>query len=235
MYVITDSRISTGSLEHLKNYGFQAITLPAFECLAEPVASHTDMLIFFGFGKLFCHKKYYSANVELIDRLSAISDTKVVTSIEPIYPIYPQDVLFNACIIGDKLICNTGTVSRHILQNAEEHGYNIIDVSQGYTKCSIFPVSDNAIITSDRIISERCQNAGIDVLLIPSGNISLPGYGYGFIGGVGGVYGNQAYFCGSLQAHPNGAQISEFCNKHNRIAVSLSDNILQDVGSLFFI
>lgn len=235
MYVITDTRISAISLDALKHYGFQAILLPASENLAKPVASHTDMLIFLGFGKLFCHEKYYSANTKLIDRLSEISGAKTVTSRETICPSYPQDVLFNACIVGDKLICNTKTVSKLILQNADKCNYNIIDVTQGYTKCSIFPISDNAIITSDKIIAERCRNAGLDVLLIPQGNISLLGYDYGFIGGVGGVCGNKAYFCGSLKYHPSGAQIIEFCNKHNKTAVSLSNNILQDVGSLFFV
>lgn len=74
---------------------------------------------------------------------------------------------------------------------------------------------------------------GIDVLTVSEGHISLPPYNFGFIGGSCGERGGKVYFCGSINSHPDGARIKEFCEKHGKTAISLSDRELIDVGSLF--
>ena len=45
-------------------------------------------------------------------------------------------------------------------------GYEIINVKQGYAKCSICVVSDNAIITADKGIAKAAIQNRIDVLEI---------------------------------------------------------------------
>ena len=235
MVVISDNRICPKALSLLKAEGFEPILLPAADYLQEGVASHTDMLIFVGFGKVFCHENYYKSNSEIIEIIASLTNSEICISSEPTGKKYPLDVLFNACIVGNNLICNEKNVSRLISGAAKAHGCKIIGVSQGYTKCSVCVVSDNAIITSDSGIAKACRDKGIDVLKISEGHISLPPYNFGFIGGASGVHGDKVYFCGSLDTHPNGEKIKEFCIKHKKIAVSLSDGELQDVGSLFFI
>jgi hypothetical protein len=235
MYVVTDERISETSLAYLKNEGFSSILIPPATYLQPAVASHTDMLLFLGFDRLFCHCRYYESNAELIDNLCRISGKALTLSDEPTGEKYPLDVLFNACIVGEKIICNRKTVSKLILDKALEFGYEIIDVPQGYTKCSVTVVSDNAVITADKAIAAACKNAGIDVLEISEGHISLPPYDFGFIGGASGACGDNVYFCGSLDHHPDGEMIKAFCEKHKKAAISLTGGQLQDTGSLFFI
>ncbi len=235
MQVITDSRIDKSSLHSLDRLGFEAILLPKADYLQPSVASHTDMLIFMGFGRLFCHKNYYESNRELIERIANDSRLELTLSNEPTGDKYPLDVLFNVCIVDNHLICNEKTVSRLILETAKKQNYSIINVPQGYTKCSICVVSKNAIITADKAIAATCNMAGIDVLTVSEGHVSLPPYNFGFIGGASGACDDKVYFCGSLDTHPDGEKIKEFCRKHKKIAVSLSDGELQDVGSLFFI
>ena len=171
----------------------------------------------------------------VIDNIAKIGCLSLSVSNEKWSQDYPNDVLFNACIVGNKLICNKKTVSNNILSAASEHGYEIINVNQGYTKCSICPVSDNAIITADKCIASACKKNGIDVLLISEGHISLLPYNFGFIGGTSGVYRDSVYFCGALTSHPDGDKITDFCIKHGKKAVSLSKGDLEDVGSIFFI
>ena len=235
MYVITDHKIYSSSLSSLVNRGFIPILMPSCDHLQQGISSHTDMLIFIGFDKLFCHRSYYEANRSIIDRILSISNLSLSLSDESLSENYPNDVLFNAIKIGDKLICNKKTVSQHILEAADSNGCDIIHVPQGYTKCSVCAVTDNAIITSDKAIHTACSALGIDSLLITVGNISLPPYDYGFIGGASGAYLDKVYFCGDLSSHPDGAKISDFCKLHGKEAVSLSKDNLQDVGSLFFI
>lgn len=234
MRVAVDRRISKGSLLSLRSFGFEPVLMPPSPLLQPGVASHTDMLIFIGFGGIFCHTSYYEANRELINELAGDKYT-VYVSHEQMSSDYPSDVLFNGCILGKHLICNTKTISRLILDAAENNGYNILHVPQGYTKCSICIVDANALITSDRAIARICSNIGIDVLTVSEGHISLPPYSYGFIGGAGGSCGESVYFCGSLDKHPDGEAIKNFCKKYGKSAISLSDEQLLDVGSLYFI
>lgn len=235
MLVVTDKRINRDSLLSLTSFGFEPVLLDPAEYLSEPVSGHTDMLFFIGFGNIFCHRKYYDFNKSVIDRIADASGCKIAISDEPTGEKYPRDVLFNACLIGNRLICNEKTISKHILDAAKISGCEIVTVPQGYTKCSVCVVSDNAIITADESINFACSSYGIDVLKITEGHISLPPYDYGFIGGASGAFGDKVYFCGSLDLHPDGKKIKEFCQKHKKTAVSLSNGELQDVGSLFFI
>ena len=52
-------------------------------------------------------------------------------------------------IVNDNMICKTNSTSRHLLNFAETNNINIINSNQGYSKCSICIVSENAIITED--------------------------------------------------------------------------------------
>jgi hypothetical protein len=235
MYAVTDERIGESSLTRLINEGFSPILMPPATYLQPAVSAHTDMLIFIGFDRLFCHRRYFESNRELIDKLCRISGKALTLSDEPTGEKYPLDVLFNACIVGKKLICNPKTVSRLILDAAAEQGFETVSVPQGYTKCSVAKVSDGAVITADNAIAEACRAAGIDVLLISEGHISLPPYNFGFIGGASGLCGDKVYFCGSLSSHPDGDRIREFCEKHKKTAISLSSGELQDVGSIYFL
>lgn len=235
MFALTDCRTDPQILSSLGRLGYETIPMPPADYLQSGVASHSDMLIFIGFGKLFCHEKYYVANRELIDRIASLCGVELALSDEPTGANYPRDVLFNACLLGNRLICNKNTVSKLILAAAEGLRYEIISVNQGYTKCSVAVVSENAIITADKSIGSACSSFGIDVLTICEGHISLPPYDYGFIGGASGFCDDKVYFCGSLEKHPDGERIKKFCEKHGKIAISLSDGELQDVGTLFLL
>ena len=235
MTALIDQRATRESIAALKRLGFNIITMPPSHFLQTGVASHTDMLIFIGFGRLFCHASYYEENKALIDDIARIGNLNISLSDEDWGQDYPKDVLFNACLVGKKLICNEKTVSTSILFAAQKSECEIINVPQGYTKCSICVVSDNAIITADKPIADICLKIGMDVLLISEGHISLPPYSFGFIGGTSGLYKNDLYFCGSLEAHPDAEKIKEFCKKHGKTAFPLTNCELQDVGSIFFI
>ena len=105
MYAVTDERIGESSLTRLINEGFSPILMPPATYLQPAVSAHTDMLIFIGFDRLFCHRRYFESNRELIDKLCRISGKALALSDEPTGEKYPIDVLFNACIVGEKLIC----------------------------------------------------------------------------------------------------------------------------------
>ena len=235
MIALVDERIDDTSLLTLKAMGAELFLMPPASYLQKGVASHPDMLVFCAFGRLSCHAKYYKEHKELIDAVICTSRLKLTLSDENTGSEYPCDVLFNAALVGDTLVCNKKTVSTLILEAAEDAGCKILHVPQGYTKCSTAIVSDNAIITADKPIFNACLSAGIDALLVSADGVDLPDYNCGFIGGASGTFGDNMFFCGNITLHPDGEAISIFCQKHDKTAVSLSNKKLFDVGTIIFI
>ena len=210
-------------IDALRQEGFEIRLLAPFSALSEPVSTHADMLLFSVGDTIFKHKDYEVTSIE-----SAIGID------EPIGANYPSDVPLNIALVGKNALCNTKHASKTALRYLEENGYTIHHVTQGYAHCSTCIVSENAIITADRSIASAAEKAGIDVLRITEGNISLPPYSYGFIGGASGVTNGAVYFCGSLKHHPDGESIRSFCENHERRVVELVDAPLFDVGGILF-
>ena len=145
---------------------------------------------------------------------------------------YPNNVMLNCVVLNDKLICNTKTISDEVLQMAIKDNLKIINVNQGYTKCSTCIVSENAIITSDKSIYKSCRNE-MDVLLIRQGYIELTGTDYGFIGGSSFKYNrNTLVFSGNIKLHPDYESIKSFVENHNVELLSLTENTMIDIGSI---
>lgn len=231
--VITDERIDKSCERRLSELGYEIIKLPPSPRLAPPVASHPDMLIFMGKGRLVCEGGYFSAHSEIINRIAALGELEIVLAPEALSPEYPRDVLFNAAPVGDRLICRQGSVSESIL--ALYPCRDRVSVKQGYAKCSCLTVGDGGVITADRSVAKGCIETGLDVLLLDSHGVALSGYDCGFIGGAGGDDGERILFCGSLEGHPEGKAIAEFCRRHHREPISLSEKGLYDYGTLMFV
>lgn len=105
-------------------------------------------------------------------------------------------------------------------------------MKQGYSKCSICVLSENAIITSDNVIHKRAVANGIDSLLISQGFIDLPGFDYGFIGGASfKISKNKIAFTGHLDKHPDKERIFSFLSLHNIKPVYITEKAVFDIGS----
>ena len=68
------------------------------------------------------------------------------------------------------LIHNLNFTDKKILDYCKDK--KTINVKQGYTKCSILPVKEKAIITNDKGIYDTLKNEDFDILLLPFGDIS---------------------------------------------------------------
>ncbi len=234
MICVCDYRTPRGVLDSLKKE-FEIIQLPPDPSLPEAVNGHSDLLIFILEKHLITRKSYYRSARNEIDLICEKGNLGLILSDTQAGDIYPNDCGLCAAISNNKIICRKLSADVQILRLASSLGYTVLDVPQGYSKCSCAVLADGAIITSDRGIVKIALKSGIDTLLISEGNIDLPGYPYGFIGGATGLGGNTLYFCGNIKAHPDHNAIEDFAYKHNTKCVSLSEERLYDIGSLFFI
>lgn len=209
--------------------GIEIVTIPDCPALPPPIRSHADMLLFKVNEKLWVAEKNTS------ERLDFVPDgIKFLTDVFS-YPDrleYPHDIRFNAALISDFLFCREKYISPVILENVDA---KIVDVRQGYAKCSVCTVNDYSFITADPSLKKAGDKCGLDVLLISSGNITLDGYDYGFIGGASALCGNKLFFFGDIRNHPNYNAIHDFIYKRGVEEIPLCQNQLYDFGGALFV
>lgn len=213
--------------------GLKIETVKLSKCchLTAPVCRHADMLCcHLGATKILLERSQIDAAEKLNEFGFAPEFIDLSTDVKNHYPF---DVLLNAAFAGDNLIANTGTVSDIILKYAIQNGYRIINVKQGYTKCSVCVVNEEAIITDDTTIKSACDENGFDALLVEKGSVKLDGHAYGFIGGCTGLIDKDCLaFCGDIDRHSDAHKIKDFLKKHGVRPLSLFDGDLIDVGGI---
>jgi len=101
--------------------------------------------------------------------------------------------------------------------------------------CSTLIVDDNSIITADNGIHEKALNNKLNSLLISPGNIDLPDYNYGFIGGASGSDNESIFLTGSLENHKDKKKIEIFIKEQNKNIIYLSSKKIIDIGSIFIL
>lgn len=213
----------------LERMGASYIPMPDCSHVMPALSGHADLVIsHLGENRFIIAKNAEVENVELVNILTN-SGGRVRLSTKALGNVYPDDVILNCCIIGDKLLCNTHHTDPSVLEMFPKR----IHVKQGYAKCAVCVVDDNSAITSDEGIYKQMQRSGIDVLLISPGYIELRGFDTGFIGGSSfKLAPNIMAFTGSLDMHPDGQSIFSFLSRKGISSICLTTEPIFDVGSV---
>ena len=205
--------------------------IPVEPCadLPEGIASHADLQILHLGGNSVLTASCSKKSTEMLDLMGfEIKNTKNSLDF-----CYPGDCLINAEIIGKNIIINPAAADEKLLQFAEENDYNIIAVKQGYAKCSVLAVCEDAVITADPGIAKILQSKDIEVLKINEGGIYLKGYDTGFIGGCGGMVENKILgTSGDLKSIKDCDNIKDFLRNRNIYAENLGGKTLRDIGGI---
>lgn len=226
--LIVDYRIDNEESAYLISMGYTLIICPPSNLLYQAVCGHPDMLMNICGKNIIVHK---DMNNEFIQEL-AILNYKVYKSNSTLQKSYPYNVFLNSLCLGDIFVHSISFTDIKLLALIKNK--KLINVKQGYTKCSTCIVNDHAIITSDRSIAKTLILEKIDVLLLPPGDILLPGLNYGFIGGATGLIEDKVLaFYGHLDHYLYGKEVLEFLKKHMVEPVFLRNGKLIDRGSIF--
>ena len=152
------------------------------------------------------------------------------------YGQYSDTCRYNVLKIGNYLFHNLKYTDSSILKAASKCGYEMVNVKQGYARCSSLIVNEKAIITSDPGISIVVKKQNIDVLLVRPGDIILPGEKYGFLGGASGIMQDGSILVsGDLSRHKDYGKIELFLNKYNSNIFNIKGQDLYDSGSLIVV
>lgn len=211
-------------IKELEKCGLNVLVTEACADILPALRCHADMLFSnLGNGEFLIEK----SQTVLKDKLRKLNFFTAYNDIE-LGKTYPDDIALNACIIGNKVICGKKGVHTAIKNNRD-----IIEVNQGYAKCSVCVVDENSLITDDESIYDACISNGLDALMVNKGSVIISGFDYGFIGGCcGKISDDTIAFCGDLDTHDDADRIKSFLRERGIYPVSLGMGYLTDIGSL---
>ena len=225
-YFLVNPRFPDEFESRLAPFG-EVLRVPEFSALDFPVSAHPDMQAASIGGGLFIHGE----NEKLASLLESrgIPYSRVCARAGR---LYPADVALNLFAVKSILFANTKHASADVLSFAENNGFSLAHIKQGYAKCSAMLLGD-AIVTADNSIYRAANERGIDVLLISPGSIGIEKYDTGFIGGASGAVakGLTAVF-GDILSHPDGEKIKAFAQARGEEIISLGKGALFDYGGI---
>lgn len=215
-------------INELTELGIECLTLNKNYLLDDEVSCHADMLSF-NFG-----------NGQVLINMDSIGEGELKNiGIEPVFyknkirSPYPEDIPLNVSFTGKHIICNSAYTAKEIIDFSNKNNIEIITTKQGYSKCNLCIVSDNAVITEDRGLACLLKNYQYHVLLISSGDIYLSDTHYGFLGGAScKIAPDKMYFSGDLNKHRDYESIVNFLNLYNVKPIYSKSRKLTDFGSI---
>ena len=242
--IIADSRMPEEAKKNLKKLG-NVLFLNPTEITYNSISSHPDIFFFQKDDALI-----YAPNApkRIIKELKK-RKIKLIEGKKEVGKKYPETVPYNAVGIGNLLIHNLKHTDETILSSYENH----INVNQGYTRCNLLALNENAFITSDvgifnAVNSQQTTDNSLypheslvetygrtSVLYIDPKQIKLEGQKNGFFPGCCGVWKNNLIVCGSTKNLKEKAELDKFLKDNNFNLIELYDGDLIDVGSVFFI
>lgn len=216
-------------LHSLASRGIETVEIRPNKNLDQPIQSHADML---------CH--HLGGNQLMIaqgerDLRSRFEKFgfRIFESERPVRSPYPNDSSLNVLRVGNLAFMGKMEQDKKIRTYFQNQNIRVIEVRQGYARCSVAVVDDQSVITADVGIAQACIQTGLYVLHIRPGFIRLEGYPYGFIGGCCGKLGkNKIGFAGDLTSHPDCNAILEFLSIKRIEVIPLMDGPLTDIGGI---
>ena len=241
--IIADSRMPEEAKKNLKKLG-NVIFINPTSVTYNSISSHPDIFFFQKDDALI-----YAPNApkRIIKELKK-RKIKLIEGKKEVGKKYPETVPYNAVGIGNLLIHNLKHTDETILSSYKNH----INVNQGYTRCNLLALNENAFITSDVGIfnavnrQQTTDNSlypheslvetygRTSVLYIDPKQIKLEGQKNGFFPGCCGVWKNNLIVCGSTKNLKEKAELDKFLKDNNFNLIELYDGELIDVGSIFF-
>lgn len=233
--IIVDNRIRKIEMEFLNKLYRNILALPSINNVYEEISSHVDIYISKIKDTLIIEKAMYdNIKEKVLD-----NDICIVRGNETVKNPYPNDILYNVCVIGNNAIHNFKYTDKKLLEIIDKKGLNKININQGYSNCSIAVIDDNSAIVSDKKIANMLQEYGIDTLYIDEkldiklldkkGNYSKMS---GFIGGAIERMENNVIVFGDLNKIDKENKIRNFITSRNLNVIDFKGFDVIDYGGI---
>lgn len=229
-FAIVAGNASEEIISNLEKKNIRVIKTIKCQNLDPSIAYHPDLVIHpIDHNSLIIAPEVFSYYEKELEGLNL----RLIKGNQKLSSKYPGDIAYNVGRLGNYAIHNfkytDGLLKAHLLKEDLE----LIDIKQGYSKCSMVIVDEESVITSDSTIYKRLKDLGFYILKIEPGFIELQGQNYGFIGGAtGNISKDEIVFSGQIKTHPEKEKIEKFIElKNKKIAYLSKDNII-DIGTV---
>lgn len=234
-YIIVDGRMRNIEKNTLKYLGYKLIELKKSNNVYAEISSHVDIFTTKINDTLVVEKSKF----ENLDFLLKESQYNIICGKEEVGLNYPEDIKYNVCIIGNYAIHNFKYTDKVVLKKLKENDYELINVEQGYSNCSIAVIDNTSVITTDKKIAEKLIANNFSVVLldyVPDiklkdeyGNFSSM---TGFIGGAIGRVGDNIIIFGDLDKIDKAGKIRKFITTRNLNIIDFKDLDVIDYGGI---
>ncbi len=230
MDILVDFRMKPIFLEYFKSLGYNVIKVLNNNILYSEISSHPDIFA--------CRVKE-----KIIASSNIMTDKKITDCVfgENVENLYPNDIKYNVCITNKYAICLEKYISDRLKKEIKKNKLEVINVNQGYTKCSLIALNDENYITSDIGIKVKLEERGFNVLYVHNENIKLldenGSYSNmtGFIGGATCVIDNKFILFGDRDKLKEKAILEEFLIKNGYTFIDFKGEDIIDYGSVVLI
>lgn len=226
--IFVDSRINAEELYNLKQLSTSIMKVPCYNKLYTSIQGHPDILMHIvNKNTIIVHKDMPIDFIHMLHKLNfnvLLSDSALESS-------YPLDIRLNAVSLPNYFIHTLKYSDKKLLNYNKKK--TLINVKQGYTKCSLAIVNNSSFITSDISMAKTLNDYKFNVLYVPAGDIVLDGLDYGFIGGTCGlIEENILCFFGDLNYYKYGNEVLDFLRICKVEPIFLRKGKLIDRGSI---
>ena len=234
-YILIDPRMRNVEKNTLKYLGYELVPIQRSNNVYPEISSHVDIFTTKIGDTLVVEKSQFEDLTFMLKK----SEYNIVRGKEQIEMHYPDDIKYNVAIIGNYAVHNFKYTDKKVLKLLQEGGYELIDVEQGYTNCSIAVIDDTSVITTDKKIAERLRANNLSVLLLDyTPDIKLlDEHGryssmQGFIGGAIGKVDNNIIIFGDLEKIDRDGKIRNFITERHLQIIEFNGLDVIDYGGI---
>lgn len=231
-YLVIDERMRSIEKETLKSLGYNLIEVKKNNEIYPEISSHVDIFDCKVKEKIIAEKRVYDILKNKLKR-------DIIQGNSNIHSTYPNDINYNVCIVGNRAIHNFKYTDTKIIEELNKNKFELINVKQGYSNCSIAVINENSIILSDRGMYNNLKNRGLDILFldyIPDIKLFNENREYsqknGFVGGAISRIGNNIVIFGDLDKIDYDGKIKGFIEERNLDIIDFKKLDVIDYGGV---
>ena len=232
-YLIIDERMRDIEKQTLQRLGYELIEIKKSKKVYSEISSHVDIFACKVKNKIIAEKHVYDILKNKLKKYIIIQGNSVIQN------VYPKDINYNVCIVGNKAIHNFKYTDSQIVQELKKNNFELINVKQGYSNCSIAVIDENSIILNDKGLDNSLKDSGLNILFLDympdikllneKGNYSEMN---GFIGGAIARIDDNIVVFGDLNKVDNKSYIRKFIEKKNLNIIDFSGLDVIDYGGI---
>ncbi len=232
-YLIIDERMRDIEKQTLQRLGYELIEIKKSTKIYSEISSHVDIFACKVKNKIIAEKHVYDILKNKLKKYIIIQGNSVIQN------VYPKDINYNVCIVGNKAIHNFKYTDSQIVQELKKNNFELINVKQGYSNCSIAVIDENSIILNDKGLYNNLKDSGLDILFLdymPDIKLLNENGKYsemnGFIGGAIARIDDNIVVFGDLNKVDNKSYIRKIIEKKNLNIIDFSGLDVIDYGGI---